>query len=1087
MQKTILTTAIYLLAAGVFAAASATPAPPPDFTKEKTFYVVPYAHLDTQWRWDYPETINVYLKKTLMENFPLLEKYPDYIYNLAGSWRYELMKEYYPGQWDKLKHYVAAGKWHPAGAMVEETDANVPSPESMIRNVLYGNQWLKREFGMENNDYLLPDCFGFQAAMPSVLAHCGIKGFSTQKLSWGSPIGIPFNVGVWEGPDGKSVIAALNGTAYTGKISADFANEKKYVERMKANGKRCGLFVDYRYFGVGDRAGACREKDLQNLAASLKTPGAFKIVPATSQRMYNDITPEQASLLPVYKGDLLLTEHSAGSLTSQAFMKRCNRKGEQLAQAAEAAGVTADWLGAAPYRAAAFRADWGRLIASQFHDNLPGTSLPECYDYCYNDDFIALKGFAASLTDGVSGLAAAAKTDWCQGTPVVVYNPLPVDREDPVEVAVAGNFACPVVFDVAGKQVPCQRMSGGKLLLLARVPSVGITVLDLRDEAKIVPLADSALKVADAALENGRYKVAVNGDGDIASVFDKQLNRELLSAPAQIQFLYENPQKYPAWNMDWADRQKPPEEVLKGPATIRIVENGPVRVAIEVERTARHSRFVQSIRLAAGAAADRLEIATFVDWRGKGCSVKQAFPLTASNPLATYNLGLGTIQRGNNNPGRYEVPSREWFDLTDKSGAFGVSVLEECKFGSDKPADNLLRLTLLHTPHVRKQYKDQQWQDWGRHESVYALYGHPGDGRAGESEWQARRLNQPLRAFIATRHDGMLASRSFLTLSSRQLDLRAMKKSEDGKAIIVRLQELAGKESGPVTLSFGNGIRDAWEVDGQERRIAGATLAGGTLSIENFTHYACRAFAIVPEKPAVAVAPAASQALDLSSSFKVDVISRDSNRTDGSFVSGLSYPAEQLPGEIISGGIPFKLGSGMTDGQKNAVECRGQTLPLPPGAWNELDLLVAADKDGTTVINHTQQFIPAWNQPVGNWDQRLWSGKRGNEYKYEQVLTGLAAGFVKPGRIAWFATHHHSAKANEAYQFCYLFHLTIPVVAGTREITLPADSTLKIFALSAVRRPVPSLLPAAPLHDDPASYGPLHFDGSLTATPKPAR
>jgi alpha-mannosidase len=1065
-MKTLLTCC--LIAATSVALAGSGKAPisaPPDFTKEKTFYVVPYAHLDTQWRWDYPETINVYLKNSLEPNFKLFEKYPHYVYNLAGTWRYELIKEYYPEEFKKVQHYVATGQWHPAGQQAEETDSNVPSPESMVRNVLYGGEFLKKEFNIESHDYLLPDCFGFQAFFPSVLAHCGLNGFGTQKLSWGHPGGgPPFRVCRWVGPDGKFVIGALDGSDYTGKIGDNFANEQDWVNRLESNGRLSGLFVDYRYFGVGDRAGACREADVANLEKSLATPGKFKIVPSGSGRMYDDIMASgQVEKLPEYRGDLLLTEHSAGSINSQAYMKRWNRKAEQLAQAAEGTGVVADWLGAFKYDPAAFQRNWKRIIASQFHDNLPGTSLPICYDYCYNDDLIALKGFAGQFTDGMSAVAAGLDTSWCKGTPVVVWNPLALEREEVVEIVIPAGIESPVAFDAKGNALPTQATAGGKLLVLAKVPSVGATVIDLRSRA--AASNQSEVKVTENTLENSRYKVTVNAAGDIAQVYDKKLDRNLLASPAQVQFLYEKPRDYPAWNMDWDDRQKPAEEVLGGPAKIRIVENGPVRVAIEVERTARNSKFVQTYRLAAGGASDSFEIHTFIDWRGKGCSVKHAFPFTAVNDLATYNLGLGTIQRPTNNRDCYEMPGREWRDLTDKNGAFGVSILEDCKFGSDKPDDHTLRLTLLFTPHVRGSFKEQQWQDWGRHEMTYALFGHTGDGRGGATELQGRRLNQPLRAFLATRQTGVASTRSFLKLDTDRLDLRALKKSEDGKAVIIRLQEIANAPTQPVCIAFGNGIQEAWEVNGQEKRIGDAKVVDGKLHVGVFSPYACRAFAIVPKPASSPVKPVVSQPIDLALLFNADVVSTDANRADGDFSGGLSIPAEQLPAEIVYGGVAFKLGP-ITGGMKNAVVCNGQKLKLPRNT-RFVHFLMAGTED-TTAFG---QPVPAWNQRIGNWDQRQFTGPRGSEYNFDSVLSGLKSGFVKPGRIAWFATHYHSPKGNEAYQFSYLFDIVVPVAEGVREITLPVSGKVKVLAASAVTGTPAAVVPASVLYDDPGVYG----------------
>src|SRR4029077_17634194 len=132
----------------------------------------------------------------------------------------------------------AAGRWFPAGSSMEEGDVNSPNAESIIRQVLYGNNFFRREFGKASAEYMFPYCFGCPASLPSILNHAGIKGFSTQKLSSGwqpaphvggpdspeqTPVGIPFNVGASEGPDGKTVIAALNPLSYGSQVTYDIS------------------------------------------------------------------------------------------------------------------------------------------------------------------------------------------------------------------------------------------------------------------------------------------------------------------------------------------------------------------------------------------------------------------------------------------------------------------------------------------------------------------------------------------------------------------------------------------------------------------------------------------------------------------------------------------------------------------------------------------------------------------------------------------------------------------------------------------------------------------------------------------------
>src|SRR4051794_19320794 len=116
----------FLLICSSARGAASTTAPAVDLSKDKTLYVVGYAHLDTQWRWAYPQVIREFIADTLHHNFPLLDKYPHYVFNFSGSRRYQMMKEYYPADYAKLKEYVAAGKWFPCGSSVDENDANVP-------------------------------------------------------------------------------------------------------------------------------------------------------------------------------------------------------------------------------------------------------------------------------------------------------------------------------------------------------------------------------------------------------------------------------------------------------------------------------------------------------------------------------------------------------------------------------------------------------------------------------------------------------------------------------------------------------------------------------------------------------------------------------------------------------------------------------------------------------------------------------------------------------------------------------------------------------------------------------------------------
>jgi alpha-mannosidase len=1075
-----------------------TAQPAPDLTKQPTLYVVGYAHLDTEWRWEYPRTINEFLPRTLHDNFALFEKYPHYIFNFSGANRYRMMQEYYPADYEKLRQYVKSGRWFPAGSSMEESDVNSPSAESIIRQVLYGSNYFRNDFGRTSAEYMLPDCFGFPASLPSILAHMGLKGFSTQKLTWGSaasvggddspertPRGIPFNVGLWEGPDGRRIIAAFNPGNYSGDVSYDLSSSERpdnirnfvdWPERVKRNGEVSGLYTDYHYYGTGDVGGAPREPSVKLVESIVTKPvSPLRVISATADAMFLDIKPADTKRLPRYEGELELTQHSAGSLTSQAYQKRWNRKNELLADAAERASVAAEWLGGRAYPRERLNAAWTLVMGGQFHDIAAGTATPKSYEYSWNDDVVAMNQFSSVLTSAVESIASGLDTQ-THGTAIVVYNPLNVSREDIVEASVPG-FKAVRVFGPDGKEVASQ-ISDGKVIFVARVPSVGYAVYDIRPAN--VP-ASSALKVNATSLENSRYRIQIDGNGDMTSIFDKKMRKELLSAPARLAFQTEKPHDWPAWNMDWSDQQQQPRAYVSGPATVRIVENGAARVAVEISRQSEGSRFVQTVRLAAGDAGNRIELVNAIDWKTEAAALKATFPLTVENPQATYNWEVGTIQRANNDEKKYEVASHQWFDLTDRSGAYGVTVLSDCKYGSDKPDDKTLRLTLLYTPGLGdgngRAYSDQTTQDWGHHEFVYGLAAHTGDWRSAGTDWQALRLNQPLIAFESPKHTGALGRRfSLLRVSNTRVRVMALKKAEESDETIVRLVELDGKRADDVHVIFGGRVRSAREVNGQEMPIGKARVNDGQL-VTSLKPYQLRTFALelAPSTSKVHAPKWVSVALP----YERSVASPDGAKASGGFdASGRTLPAEMLPRKIEYGGIAFGLAPAT---EPNAVVTHGQSIALPQNARRAY-VLAAADGDQKATFrvgsNAVDVDVQDWGGTIGQWDNRTWlrheeelpprpDAPPGAPPRKRTVLeyTGLVPGFIKPAPVAWFASHRHTPEGvNEPYAYSYLFAYAFDVPANTTMLTLPDNTGIRVLAITTSDEAMP-IRPVHPLYD----------------------
>ena len=395
-----------------------------------------------------------------------------------------------------------------------------------------------------------------------------------------------------------------------------------------------------------------------------------------------------------------------------------------------------------------------------------------------------------------------------------------------------------------------------------------------------------------------------------------------------------------------------------------------------------------------------------------------------SNPNATYTWGLGSLERGNDDAIKFEVPSHQWFDLTDKSGQYGVSVLTQDKYGSDKPNDNTLRLTLLYTPGVNGGYQDQGTQDWGRHEILYALQGHTKDWRqAGQTPWAAARLNQPLIAFQTPSHTGSVGRTfSLLQTSTPQVSVDAVKQAEDGQDVIVRVNELTGQAASGVHLALAGPILSAREVNGQEQPLDSPT---GAVAVQNgklvfdMQPYRPRAFALHLGAAPARLSPPQSTPLPLP--YNVNVLSSAPGATDGDFDGQHdAIPAELLPATIDSDGVTFHTASASA-GQNNAVSCQSQTIALPTGKGRRVYLLAASAKGDVAATfqidgHPVTRTIQSWDGFIGQWDSRVWGGDvPESTYDWHNPLVGLTPGYIKPATVAWYADHKRLARRAERH------------------------------------------------------------------------
>lgn len=1016
-------------------------------TTENNLYMISNAHFDTQWDWDVQTSIDQYVKNTLVDNFNLLDKFPDYVFNFEGAIKYMFAKEYYPDLYKRLKGYVASGRWHISGSSVDANDVMVPSAEAIIRNFLLGEKFYKKEFGVNGgNDIMLPDCFGFPYSLPTLAKYSGIVGFHSQKLSWGSAYNYSDfpNYGVWRGVDGSEILAIYQPGAYVNKYKENLSYNGDILSEIISNKTKLGAAKTVRYYGTGDRGGSVDEETVDWLEKSLASSGPVRVNSVTPDQFFESVSSEERSKLPVWDNELPMTAHGAGCYTSQTNLKYWNRKGELLADATEKSSVVANWLGTLPYQSQTINDNWVRLLWHQFHDDLTGTSIPKAYTFTVNDLVAVQLDFSKTLNNANGAIARQINTQ-VQGTPIVVFNPLSIQREDIVEakISTASEPTAISVYDPSGNVVPAQIVGyeNGQLSFIfkANVPSLGYSTYDLRLNDETSASIQGSLVTTMNTIENNEYILKVNKNGDIYSIIDKkQNNKELLKSPIQLSMQLDKPGYWASWEVSWGDITRDPFAYVDESVEVSVAEQGPLRSALKITRSKNGSQFAQLIRMTSGVNEDRIDIVNEVDWQSKETLLKAIFPLNATNEKATFDLSIGAIERGNRVSNLYEVAGHQWADLTNNDQSYGVSILNDCKYGWDKQDNNTLRLTLIHTPRVDGDRPFQKYQDLGLNKFTYSFYRHLGAWNES-TQWQAAKLNQPMYAYETPKHDGVLnKSFEFVSLNTDKVAIKALKKAEESDETIVRVYELTGATQSNVEMTFPTNIISAREVNGREDSIEGAVNYIGNKLSFSIARFQPRSFAVRLTAPTGSIAQSPSST-PISLTYNIDVMSNDSLKKDGKFLdTNYAYPSELLSNEINSDGIKFSVGP-RGNGLLNAVKCIGQEISIPQSATNKKIYILAASQningsnvdftvDGTAYPVRVEYLA----DNVGEWGTIYGTRK----YKKEN--------------IAFLSTHRHNVltNVNDSYSYLYIFKYIIPITATTKKITLPNDPNVVVFAVT---------------------------------------
>lgn len=748
------------------------------------------AHLDPVWLWRWPEGFEA-ARATFRSALDRMNEEPDFIFTSSQAAVYEWIERGDPGLLAEIRARVAEGRWRIVGGWWMQTDCNIPSGESFVRQGLYGQRYFQEKLGTTSVVGYNVDSFGHNYMLPQILSKSGMPSYVFMRPGPHENPEIPKRLFWWESPDGSRVL--------TFKIPESYCSWGEWMEEKlrRSTEDLASLPEIMEFYGVGNHGGGPTKDNLERIDR-MRSDESLPEIKYSAPDLYFASVSEKASDLPVWRDDM--QHHASGCYAAHSGIKKDNRALEHLLDTAERLSVLADVYTGLGYPKDDLSRAWKCVLFNQFHDILAGTSIEEAYDDARDLHGMAYQLANESITYASGAVASRIDTQGA-GEPIVVFNPLSWERNDYCECELHCFGPAVRVLDDSGADVPSQVVRpsaslppGGRTRVLfpATVGSVGYSVYRAVPESIEYP---SPLTVTATSLENESICVSLDpATGQIVSIIDKRRGIETMSSPSDARVI-DDPSD------TWSHNVFTFANVIGtfGGARLEIIEQGPVRASTRSTSTYGGSTLVQEYRLYAGSAY--VECDCTIDWHEHLKMLKLAFPVNAVDPKVTYETQYGHIHRPANGE---EEPGLSWIDLSGAVG--GLCLVNDSKY-SYSVEDSTMSLTVLrspvyahHDPYVLEPNGSYRFIDQGESRFRYRLVPHAGAWSSTRPHRLGQELNSPLRAVIVSNHPGDLPTQaSFIDVSAPNVMVSAIKSAEDGDGLIVRCFETDGIRS---TCSF---------------------------------------------------------------------------------------------------------------------------------------------------------------------------------------------------------------------------------------------------------------------------------------------
>ena len=734
-----------------------------------THYAVGHAHIDLAWLWPLRETRRK-IGRTFANQLRNIKKYDNFIFAESQAQMFTWLKEDYPEVFEQVKKYVAEGRIELQGGMWVESDCNLPSGESWIRQFLYGKRYFKEEFGKDMKMCWLPDCFGFPATLPQVIKGCGMDYFMTIKIMSNTVNEFPHSSFKWKGLDGSEVLAHMEPAGDYNSGASPLAIFKS----NKRNKEKESVPVCLLLYGDGDGGGGPGEGHIEYVSRMQK--GIYGLAPVKPSKAidffeelekYNDVIPE-------YDGELYYERHQ-GTYTSQAAAKLWNRRMENMLHLVELLGAEGKLRGVS-YDRALVESIWKEVLLYQFHDVLPGSSIKRVYDESrerYKELYKQIQGVAAKLIDDMSSGESEEYT---------AINPVDFARKEFIRV------------EDKWYSVDLPAMGAGKI-------------------APVENMDVSSLTFGENTISNGLITITFGKGGEITSLFDVKNAKELVREGQYFNKLtvYEDPfMYYNAWDirMDY-DKLKKHSLKLEGSDTyidgVRVVRRNRYRFM--------DSQFEQTVALTLGDTLVQFDMDA--DWHEELKMLRADFIPSVFADKVKCDIQFGQIDRSTKNDtsieqAQFEVCAHKFVNLDGED--YSLALFNRCKYGH-KVKEGMLSLALLRAP----RFPDPEC-DRGSHHISYALYPHKEKFEESDVKARAYCYNN-----VVMLRKANFEEKCPVTVEGDGVILETVKVAEDEKGIVARLYEYKGKETKAKVSFASKGA--AFECDMLENKKGKAELS----------------------------------------------------------------------------------------------------------------------------------------------------------------------------------------------------------------------------------------------------------------------